>query len=161
MVVDVVVEIPRGSQNKYEIDGTTGRIRLDRVLYSPFHYPTEYGIVEGTLGEDGDPLDVLLVLSHPTFPGCVVRGRVVGMLEMVDSGEVDHKILAVAEDDPRYHQVRDLGDLSPHLLREIAHFFERYKELEGKTTEIGAWRGRDEAERVVADSIARFKAGVR
>ncbi|MCL6562981.1 MAG: inorganic diphosphatase [Firmicutes bacterium] len=157
MVLDAVIEIPRGSQNKYEVDHETGRIRLDRVLFSPFHYPTEYGIVEHTLGEDGDPLDILVLITHPTFPGCVVRARVIGLLEMIDSGETDHKILAVAEDDPRYAEVQDLSDVSPHVLKEIAHFFERYKELEGKKTEIGAWRGRAEAEAVVEASIARFQ----
>lgn len=158
MVIDVVVEIPQGSQNKYEVDHKTGRIRLDRVLYSPFHYPTEYGLVEDTLGEDGDPLDVLLMVSNPTFPGCIVRGRVVGMLEMIDDGEVDHKLFAVAEDDPRYNHIQDISQVTPHLLKEIAHFFSTYKELQGKHTEIGTWQDRVEAEKVFRESQERAQA---
>lgn len=157
MVVDVVIEIPKGSQNKYEVDHESGRIRLDRVLFSPFHYPTEYGFVEHTLSEDGDPVDVMVLLSQPTFPGCVVRARVVGMLAMTDEKGVDNKVLAVAEDDPRYKHVQELEQVTPHLLDEIAHFFSVYKTLEGKPTAVGAWSPREAGEREVEASIARYR----
>lgn len=158
MIVDVTVEIPRGSQNKYEVDHRSGRLRLDRVLYSPFFYPMEYGLIEDTLALDGDPLDVLLMVTNPTFPGCVVRGRIIGMLEMMDGGEVDHKLLAVAEDDPRMGHLHDLVDVPSHLLKETAHFFATYKELQGKKTEIGTWRDRAAGEALLKESQERAKS---
>ncbi len=157
MVVDVVVEIPQGSQNKYEVDHETGRIRLDRVLFSPFHYPTDYGYVPNTLGEDEDPIDVMVLISQPTFPGCVVRGRVIGVLAMSDEKGVDNKILAVAEDDPRYAHIHELDQVAPHLLKEIAHFFGVYKTLEGKPTAVGDWQSRAVAESMVNGSIERYR----
>ncbi len=159
MVVDVVVEIPQGSQNKYEVDHESGRIRLDRVLFSPFHYPTDYGYVPDTLSEDGDPIDVMVLISQPTFPGCVLRARVVGMLAMSDENGVDNKILAVAEDDPRFAQVRELEDVTPHLLKEIAHFFGVYKTLENKPTAVGNWESRATGESMVTASIERYRQG--
>lgn len=159
MVVEVVVEIPAGSQNKYEVDHESGRIRLDRVLFSPFHYPTDYGYVPDTLGEDEDPIDVMVLISQPTFPGCLLRARVVGMLAMSDEKGVDNKILAVAEDDPRFRHVQELDDVVPHTLKEISHFFEVYKTLEGKATAIGNWAARDVAEKTVAESVERYKKG--
>ncbi len=159
MVVDVVVEIPKGSQNKYEIDHETGRIRLDRVLFSPFHYPTEYGYVPDSLSEDGDPIDVMVLISQTTFPGCVVRARVVGMLAMSDEKGVDNKILAVAEDDPRFSEVRELDQVTPHVLKEISHFFAVYKTLEGKPTSVGNWETRTVGEAKVNESLARYAQG--
>lgn len=158
LTVDVVVEIPQGSQNKYEVDHETGRVRLDRVLFSPFHYPTEYGFVENTLGEDGDPIDVMVLCTHPTFPGCVITGRIIGVLEMTDDKGIDNKLLAVAKDDPRFSHVKSLEDVSPHVLKEIAHFFETYKELEGKETIIGGWQGIEQAEEILNQSIARYRS---
>lgn len=157
MTVDVVIEIPQGSQNKYEVDHGTGRVRLDRVLFSPMHYPTEYGFIEGTLGEDGDPLDILVLATFPTFPGCIMRGRIVGMLEMIDNKEVDHKLLAVAADDPRFKHVETMDDVPEHTLKEIAHFFETYKELQGVHTDIGAWKNEEEALKVLKASEERNK----
>lgn len=157
MVVEVLVEIPQGSQNKYEVDHESGRIRLDRVLFSPFHYPTDYGYVPDTLGEDEDPIDVMVLISQPTFPGCLLRARVVGMLAMSDEKGVDNKILAVAEDDPRFRHIQELDDVVPHTLKEISHFFEVYKTLEGKATAIGNWAARDIAEKTVAESVERYK----
>ncbi|MDA8193657.1 MAG: inorganic diphosphatase [Thermaerobacter sp.] len=157
MDVEVIVEIPRGSQNKYEFDHETGRIRLDRVLYSPFHYPAEYGFVEHTLGEDGDPIDVLVLATHPTFPGCTIRTRLVGMLEMTDDKGPDSKLLGVAADDPRYDHVRTLSDVQPHVLKEIAHFFETYKELEGKETIIGGWKDTAAAVQELDASLIRYQ----
>jgi inorganic pyrophosphatase len=159
VVVDVVVEIPKGSQNKYEVDHVSGRIRLDRVLFSPFHYPTDYGYVPETLGEDEDPIDVMVLISQPTFPGCIVRGRVVGMLAMSDEKGVDTKILAVAEDDPRFREIQELDQVTPHLLKEISHFFSVYKTLEGKTTAVGNWEPRTSGEAKVQESIERYHHG--
>ena len=156
MIVDVTVEIPQGSQNKYEVDHESGKVRLDRVLFSPFHYPTEYGFVDQTLSEDGDPIDVMVLISQPTFPGCVVRARVIGMLAMSDEKGVDNKILAVAEDDPRFSHIQELNQVAPHLLKEISHFFGVYKTLERKSTSVGSWESRETGERVVNESIARY-----
>jgi inorganic pyrophosphatase len=157
MTVEVVIEIPQGSQNKYEVDHKTGKIRLDRVLYSPMHYPAEYGLIEETLSEDGDPLDVLVLSTFPTFPGCVLRARVVGLLEMSDDKGVDNKLLAVAADDPRYDQVTGLEHVNPHVLKEIPHFFQTYKQLENKATEIRGWKGTEDALKVLEDARRRFR----
>src|SRR5215472_9626722 len=129
--IEVVVEIPRGSRNKYEFDHQRGVFRLDRVLYSSVHYPTDYGFVTGTLSTDGDPLDVLVVVEEPTFPGCFVRARPVGTLMMRDEKGDDEKILAVPHDDPRFGGVRKLGDVGEHWPLEISAFFRTYKELQG------------------------------
>jgi inorganic pyrophosphatase len=151
--IEVTVEIPSGSRNKYEYDHELHRFVLDRVLYSSVHYPCDYGFLEGTLAEDGDPLDVLVVISEPTFPGCVVRARPIGVLDMTDDKGHDYKILAVAKDDARYEQTNELTDLSPHLLREIENFFATYKELEGRETQVRGWLGIDEAWRIIEDSF--------
>ncbi len=157
MQVDVVIEIPQGSQNKYEVDHETGRVRLDRVLYSPMHYPAEYGFIEHTLGEDGDPLDVLVLSTFPTFPGCIVSARIIGMLEMADEKGVDTKLLGVAADDPRYHHVHTLEDVNPHVLKEIPHFFQTYKQLEHKEVTIGGWKGEAEALQILQEALARYQ----
>lgn len=157
MEIEVIVEIPQGSQNKYEIDHTTGRVHLDRVLHSPFHYPAEYGFVEHTLGEDGDPLDVLILTTFPTVPGCVIRTRLIGMLDMADDKGPDAKLLGVAVDDPRYNHIHSLDDVVPHRLKEIAHFFETYKELEGKTSTIDGWKGLDQAISELEAARSRYK----
>jgi inorganic pyrophosphatase len=157
LTVDVFVEIPRGSQNKYEFDKEAGVFRLDRVLYSPMHYPAEYGYIRNTLAEDGDPLDALVLTSFPTFPGCVIETRVVGVLLMADDKGQDEKLLGVAATDPRFDHVQTLDDVPPHILKEIAHFFEVYKDLEGKETRIEGWKGREEAERILQESLNRYK----
>lgn len=157
MTVDVVIEIPQGSQNKYEVDHESGRVRLDRVLHSPMHYPAEYGFVENTLGEDADPIDVLVLTSFPTFPGCIISTRLIGMLEMTDDKGVDTKLLGVAADDPRYHHVQSLDDVNPHALREIPHFFQTYKQLENKEVTIGGWKGAADAVKVLEESRERFR----
>ncbi|PSR21221.1 MAG: inorganic diphosphatase [Sulfobacillus acidophilus] len=156
MKVDVLIEIPQGSQNKYEVDHESGRIRLDRVLHSSMHYPTEYGFVDETLAEDGDPIDVLVLTSFPTFPGCIVSARIIGMLEMSDDKGVDTKLFGVAADDPRYNHVQTLDDVSPHILKEIAHFFQTYKQLENKEVHIGEWRGEADAITVLEDCRQRY-----
>jgi inorganic pyrophosphatase len=139
--VDVFVEIPKGSRAKYELDRKTGRIRLDRVLFSSVHYPTDYGFVVDTMAGDGDPLDALVVVEEPTFPGCIVPTRPIGTLLMRDAKGPDEKILGVPVGDPRFDEVRELKDLAPHWLREIESFFATYKTLEGEEVELSGWRG--------------------
>src|SRR5919201_531816 len=138
--VDVLIEIPRGSRTKYELDPKSGRIRLDRVLFSSVHYPADYGFVMDTVGGDGDPLDALVVVEEPTFPGCVIPSRPIGTLLMRDEHGDDEKILAVPVGDPRFDEVRELKDLPQHWLREIENFFGTYKTLEGNDVSLGGWR---------------------
>jgi inorganic pyrophosphatase len=156
--VEAFIEIPRGSRNKYEYDHERGIIRLDRVLYSSVHYPTDYGYIRGTLSGDGDPLDVLVVVEEPTFPGCHLRARPVGTLTMIDEKGEDEKILAVLEDDPRFTNVREISDISAHWPLEIATFFRTYKELQGVPTEVREWAGADEAWRVIEECRQRYEA---
>jgi len=138
-VFNVVVEIPKGSTNKYEIDQQTGAIKLDRVLFSPLFYPCDYGYIPQTHYRDGDPIDVLLMISHPTFPGCVVEAKAIGVLEMKDEKGSDEKIVCVATKDPRYSERKSLNDLQEHTKKEIIHFFEVYKTLEEKSVEVIGW----------------------
>jgi inorganic pyrophosphatase len=156
--IEVVVEIPSGSRNKYEYDHLRHRFVLDRILYSSVHYPCDYGFIEGSLADDGDPLDVLVVISEPTFPGCVVRARPVGVLDMSDDKGHDYKILAVARDDPRWDETGTLQDLSPHRLVEIENFFKIYKALEGRETDVSGWLGIEDAWRIID---AAMTAGAR
>jgi inorganic pyrophosphatase len=151
----VVVEIPKGSRNKYEYDAATNRFYLDRMLFSAVHYPTDYGFIPDTLGEDGDPLDALVLVGEPTFPGCVIPARPVGLFEMSDEKGPDAKILSVPVRDPEWSRIESLADVSPHVLREIAHFFAIYKELEGKPTRVGDWKERDAAWRHINDAVER------
>jgi inorganic pyrophosphatase len=155
-IVRMVVEIPKNSSNKYEYDGTLGVFRLDRALYSPLHYPGDYGFIPGTLAEDRDPLDVLVLVDEPSFTGCLLACRPVGVLEMVDSDEPDQKVLAVPTRNPRFDQIHTLDQVFPHKLREIEHFFAIYKELEGKRTQMLGWRGPREAREVVRACRARY-----
>lgn len=155
--ITVVVEIPKGSQNKYEYDAERGVFALDRVLFSPLHYPGDYGFVPQTLFTDGDPLDALVLLTNPTMPGMVIESRPIGALEFIDSGEADDKILCVPIDDIRFEKVQDISDISEPQLNEIAHFFEVYKQLEGKTVEVKGWHGKDHAKQLIVESIERYK----
>lgn len=158
MELDVVIEIPRGSRVKYEIDHETGRLRLDRVLFTSMQYPTHYGFFDNTLGEDGDPLDAMVLLDYDLVPGVTVEARPVAVFNMTDDGGPDAKVLCVPAD-PRFDDIKELEDLSPFLLDEIKHFFTKYKDLEpGKWVEAADWAGREEAERFVTESIERFKA---
>lgn len=154
--VEVLIEIPTGSQNKYEFDKDKGVFKLDRVLFSPMFYPAEYGYIDDTLALDGDPLDVLVLVTNPTFPGCVIDARVIGYLNMIDDGDEDQKLLAVPTEDPRFEGVTTLDDVPQHKLDEISHFFQTYKELEKKTTKIGGWENEAEAARLVQESIDRY-----
>lgn len=153
-IVNAVIEIPQGSTNKYEYNAALDSFVLDRVLFSPLYYPTDYGWIPGTLSEDGDPLDILVFVSHPTFPGCVIPARPIGVLHMHDEKGEDFKIIAVARTDPRYNQVARLEDLPEHVLREIHHFFAIYKQLEFKETEILGWLDVESARRIIREAIA-------
>ena len=158
MEFDVVVEIPRGSRNKYEVDHSSGRIRLDRTLFTATQYPADYGFVEGTLGDDGDPLDALVLVQEPTFPGCLIRSRPVGMFRMTDEKGGDDKILCVPASDPRQEHLRELEDVPEFYRLEIHHFFTIYKELEpGKSVSGTGWAGRAAAEAEVEASWRRLR----
>ena len=156
--ITTVVEIPKGSRNKYELDKDTGLIKLDRVLYSAVHYPGDYGFVPRTLHEDGDPLDVLVHVNEPTFPGCLIEVRPIGVLKLLDRGEPDDKILGVPVNDPYHEEYYDIADLPGHYLKEVEHFFAIYKDLEGKRMQILGWEQSTVAARIVTESIARYAA---
>jgi inorganic pyrophosphatase len=158
--VEIVVEIPRGSRNKYEYDKERGVFVLDRVLYSSVHYPTDYGYVTETLAEDGDALDALLVVNEPTFPGCHIVSRPVGVLDMKDEKGPDQKILAIPLGDPRFQSIHDISHLDPHWLREIENFFQTYKALEDKWTEVVGWEDAASAERVIRAARELYRRGV-
>jgi inorganic pyrophosphatase len=143
--LNVVIEIPKMSRVKYELDKETGLIMVDRVLYSPMHYPANYGFVPQTLWEDGDPLDVLVMSHEPFVPGCLVKARPIGVMEMTDDGDSDAKVLAVPVKDPRYDTIHDITDLDPHTLEEIKHFFKVYKDLQKKEVIVADWRNKPEA----------------
>ena len=155
MQINVFVEIPKGSRNKYEVDEETGKIVLDRALYGPEVFPFDYGFIEGTLGEDGDPVDVVLLVTNPTFPGCVVKAEVIGYLEMEDEKGIDNKVLAVPTEklDPRWKDIRDIADLSEEQKAEIRDFFENYKKLEpNKWVKLQDFKSKADAEELIERS---------
>jgi inorganic pyrophosphatase len=155
---DVLVEIPKGQRNKYEVDHETGRMRLDRTLFTSTQYPADYGYIEETLGLDGDPLDALVLLQEPTFPGCLIHCRAIGMFRMTDEKGGDDKVLCVPSTDPRLEHLRDINHVSKFDRLEIQHFFEVYKDLEpGKSVEGAEWVGRADAEDEVRASFERAK----
>ena len=154
--VTAIIEIPRGSRNKYELDKATGFLKLDRVLYSAVHYPGDYGFIPRTLHEDGDPLDVLVRINEPTFPGCQITVRPIGVLRLLDRGEPDDKVLAVPCSDAFHQEVYDIADMPQHYLAEVQHFFQIYKDLEGKRVQIVGWEKSEVAMRVVQESIQRY-----
>ena len=162
MEFDVTIEIPKGQRNKYEMDHATGRIRLDRMLFTSTRYPDDYGFIDGTLGEDGDPLDALVLLEEPTFPGCLIRCRALGMFRMRDEAGGDDKVLCVPSGDQRASWRQDIDDVSDFHRLEIQHFFETYKDLEpGKSVEGAHWAGREDAMRCIEEAFERAKkAGV-
>ena len=155
-VVHALIEIPLGSKNKYELDKKTGRILLDRVLYAAMIYPAEYGILENTLAPDGDPLDILVICSEPTFPGCIVPARVLGYLSMVDNGKLDYKLISVVDCDPRYADVTELEHLSPFVLKEISNFFANYKVLQNVVVEVGDYHSKEEAIRIIRECREKY-----
>lgn len=155
-IVAVVIEIPRDSSNKYEYDKKRHVFKLDRTLYSPVHYPTDYGFIPETLAEDGDPLDILVLGEHPTFPGCVYDAQPIGLFSMIDQGVPDEKILAYATGNPRFRGTQEYSEVQPHILKELEHFFSIYKVLEGKVTSVQGWSGAAEAKEMIQTCHRRF-----
>jgi inorganic pyrophosphatase len=143
--MNVIIEIPKYSKNKYEIDKETGIIALDRVMHTAQDYPFDYGFVPQTLFDDGDALDVVMLTTYPLAPGIMVKARPVAIMEMIDGGERDDKVVAVPVDDPRFDNVQDLGDINPHFIKEMSHFFETYKKVQNKVVSVGEWHGKDVA----------------
>ncbi len=159
MEFDVLIEIPKGHRNKYEVDHKTGRMRLDRMLFTATRYPADYGFIEDTLGRDGDPLDAMVLLDEPTFPGCLIACRAIGMFRMTDEKGEDDKVLCVPAHDPRMEHLRDIHHLAEFHKQEIEHFFKIYKDLEpGKSVEGATWVGRTEAEAEIIASRERLAA---
>jgi len=157
-LVYAVVESPKGTENKYEYDVEKKAIVLDRVLYSAVHFPGDYGFLPRTLDEDGDPLDILVLVTNPTFPGCIMVARPVGLLRMLDGRKRDDKILAVPSGDPRYAEYHDLSDLPEHILKEIAYLFETYKVLEGKKVRIIGWKNAAAAKTIIQHCQELFRS---
>ena len=155
--INVLVEIPKGSRNKYELDKKTGMFKLDRTLYSPMIYPGDYGLVPQTHYDDGDPLDVLILGNEPTFTGCIVEVRPIGIFRMLDKGDHDDKILAVPVGNPYFKSFHDLIDVPPHFVDEVAHFFQVYKDLEGHRTQPLGWEPVDVARKQIAHAIRLYR----
>jgi len=155
--MNVIIEIPKFSKNKYEVDKETGLIALDRVMHTAQDYPFDYGFVPQTLFDDGDALDVVLITTYPLAPGILVKARPVAIMEMIDDGERDDKIVAVPVDDPRFAEVNDIGDLNKHFIKEMTHFFETYKKVQNKEVKIGEWQGADKAKEAFNSSVAKYQ----
>ena len=155
-IVRTIIEIPKNSSNKYEYDGTLGVFRLDRALYSPMHYPGDYGFIPGTLAEDGDPLDILVLVNEPSFTGCLMETRPVGILHMVDQTENDEKILAVPNRNPRFESIHTIDQVFPHTRKEIEYFFSIYKELQGVKTEIKGWGDPRQARKTIQEARQNY-----
>jgi inorganic pyrophosphatase len=156
-VVNAIIEIPKGGRNKYELDKKTGLFRLDRYLYASSHYPGDYGLIPQTLAEDGDPLDILVMVNEPTFSGCLIEARVIGLFKMKDNGANDYKLLGVPNRDPLFAEFRELKNVPKHYLREVEHFFATYKQLEGVPIEVQGWASADRAIKEVRSSVLRYK----
>ncbi len=154
---DVIVEIPKGSRNKYEMDKNTGKIRLDRTIFSSMHYPADYGFIPDTLALDDDPLDVLVLVTEPTFPGCIIEVKPIGVFHMEDEKGPDEKVICVPLGDPVWNKMESLEDLNPHLLSEIEHFFRVYKDLEDKKVDTQGWGTKEEAIKIVKDCFDRYE----
>ncbi|MFZ2154438.1 MAG: inorganic diphosphatase [Candidatus Moraniibacteriota bacterium] len=155
-IINVIIEIPKGSKNKYEIDKETGLIKLDRAMKTSQDYPFDYGFVPRTYWEDGDALDVVVLTTYPLSPGILVEARPVGIMKMIDGGESDDKIISVPKDDPRWDKVKDIKDVNEHTLKEIRHFFETYKAIENKKVEVGGFGGREKAEQAIKKAIKLY-----
>jgi inorganic pyrophosphatase len=156
LIITVVVEIPKGSRNKYEYDQKRQALKFDRMLFSAVHYPSDYGFIIDTLAQDGDPLDALVLVWEPTFPGCVIETRPVGLFKMWDEKGPDEKILCVPLADPLWNYIENLSDVPPHLLKEIEHFFTVYKDLEKKKTGVEGWQDRDSAIKIIEEAQKRY-----
>lgn len=157
LIITVVVEIPKGSRNKYEYDFKRKMVKFDRMLFSAMHYPSDYGFVVDTLAQDGDPLDALVLVWEPTFPGCVIDAKPVGLFKMWDEKGPDEKILCVPILDPLWNYIEGLSDVPPHLLKEIEHFFAVYKDLEEKKTGVEGWEDREAAIKIIKDAQERYR----
>ncbi|HEU4496415.1 MAG TPA: inorganic diphosphatase [Flavobacterium sp.] len=155
---DVLIEIPKGSRNKYEYDFELKKIRYDRMLFSSMMYPADYGFIPETLALDGDPLDVLVLVTEPTFPGCVMEVKPIGVFHMADEKGPDEKIICVPVSDPVWNKLSDLSDMNPHLLKEIEHFFQVYKDLEQKKVDVEGWGDVNEAKEIIEECVSRFEA---
>ena len=155
--MNVIVEINKGSKNKYEIDKATGLIALDRVLHSSQDFPFDYGFVPRSLWHDGDALDVVLLTTYPLVPGILVRARPIALINMIDSGQGDDKIIAVPTDDPRFNMINDLKDINPHTLKEIEHFYVTYKKLQNKEVKVEGFKGKQEAEAAFEEGLKLYK----
>ena len=155
---DVLIEIPRGSRNKYEYDFDLKRMRFDRMLFSSMMYPADYGFIPETLALDGDPLDVLVLVTKPTFPGCVIEVKPIGVFHMADDKGQDEKIICVPVSDPIWNSLNDLSDVNPHLVKEIEHFFQVYKDLENKKVDVEGWGDVNEARNIIKECVDRFNA---
>lgn len=158
MIITVIVEIPKGSRNKYEYDSQRKAFKFDRMLFSSVHYPSDYGFIPDTIARDGDPLDALVLVWEPTFPGCIIDTKPVGLFKMWDEKGPDEKILCVPIADPLWSHIESLSDAPPHLLKEIEHFFSIYKDLEEKKTGVEGWQDRDSAIEVIKDAQERYRA---
>lgn len=156
--MNVIIEIPRGSKNKYEIDKATGLIALDRAMHTSQDYPFDYGFVPRTLWDDGDALDVLVLTTYPLAPGILVRVRPVAVMDMIDGGESANKVIAVPIDDPRWNEVKDLADINKHTVKEIEHFFSTYKKIQNKEVAVNGFRGAEEAKKDYDKAIAMYTA---
>lgn len=156
-IVNAIIEIPKGSRTKYEVDKTTGLLKMDRIIYSSFHYPINYGFIPQTLGLDNDPLDILVICSQSLHPLCLVEGRVIGNMQMIDSGEHDDKIIAVASKDPSVNHINHVEDLPKHFVSELRNYFEQYKVLENKQVQIEDFQSREAAYQIINDSIELYQ----
>jgi inorganic pyrophosphatase len=156
-IVNAMIEIPEGSRAKYEIDKKTGLLKLDRVIYSSFHYPMNYGFIPQTLGQDGDPLDILVLCSQSIHPLCLVQATIIGNMQMIDSGEKDDKIIAVATKDPSVNHINSIDELPKHFISELKNYFEQYKVLENKQVVIEDFEDKNVAYRIIKDSIELYK----
>ncbi|WP_353088282.1 inorganic diphosphatase [Flavobacterium sp.] len=155
---DVLIEIPKGSRNKYEYDFELKKIRYDRMLFSSMMYPADYGFIPETLALDGDPLDVLVLVTEPTFPMCVMEVKPIGVFHMADDKGPDEKVICVPVSDPVWNKLNDLSDVNPHMLKEIEHFFEVYKDLENKKVDVHGWGNVTEAREIIKQCVDRFAA---
>jgi inorganic pyrophosphatase len=156
-IVNAIIEIPKGSRAKYEIDKSTGLLKLDRMIYSSFHYPINYGFIPKTLGEDKDPLDILVLTSIAIQPLCIVESKIIGVMQMIDSGDADDKIIAVAKNDPSVNYINDLSELPMHFFAELRNFFEEYKKLEKKTVVVDEFQEKEKAHNIINQAIERYR----
>jgi inorganic pyrophosphatase len=155
--VNAIIEIPKGSRAKYEIDKPTGLLKLDRMIYSSFHYPINYGFIPKTLGEDKDPLDILVLTSIAIQPLCIVESKIIGVMQMIDSGDADDKIIAVAKNDPSVNYINELSELPTHFFAELRNFFEEYKKLEKKTVVVDEFQEKEKAHNIINQAIERYR----